>query len=142
VSWEERIMIVGRRQVVAILVGLLTLLAGHAVPAAAQDAEIGYFGTNNLVFAPIGASSLPDASGKGIIDYQGGNEPQSQWRATFRFSGLAADTTYTVAIKGRFGDPGSSDTSAMTSLCSFQTDDTGRGNCFWYFRGLARLNIV
>jgi hypothetical protein len=27
-------------------------------------------------------------------------------------------------------------------LCSFQTDDTGRGNCFWYFRGLARLNIV
>jgi hypothetical protein len=140
---EERAMIVGRRPILALLVGLLMLRLSPAVPAAAQDqnGDIGYFGTNTLVFEPVGAVS-PDASGKGIIDYQGGDEPQSQWRATFRFNGLEPDAAYTVVVKGRFGDPGSPDASAMTPICSFQADADGKGNCFWYFRGLARLNLV
>ncbi|HEU0116638.1 MAG TPA: hypothetical protein VFQ80_18240, partial [Thermomicrobiales bacterium] len=115
---------------------------GQARPAMAQDAAIGYFGDNALVFAPVGVLSPPEATGKGLIAYQGGDEPKSQWRATFRVTNLAANTTYTVAVKGRFGDPGSDDASAFTALCSFETDDVGKGNCFWYFRGLARLNVV
>jgi hypothetical protein len=111
-------------------------------PAAAADVDIGYFGTNTLVFAPVGNQVELDASGKGIIDYQGGDEPKSRWQATFRFSGLDANEVYAVVVKGRFGDPGTDDARALTPLCSFTTDDTGRGACFWFFRGLARLNVV
>jgi hypothetical protein len=139
---EEREMGSGRGRVVAIIFGLLTLLVAHAAPAAAQDTGIGYFGTNTLVFAPVGILSPPEATGKGIIDYQGGDEPKSQWRATFRFSNLSANTDYVVMVKGRSGDPGSLDAGALTPLCSFQTDENGKGNCFWFFRGLARLNVV
>ena len=38
--------------------------------------------------------------------------------------------------------PGSREADSFTPLCSFQTDAAGQGGCFWYFRGLARLNLV
>ena len=119
---------------------LLALLAFSAFPAAAQD--IGYFGKNRLEFEPVDSFSFPDVTGTGIVDYQGGKEPSSQWRASLRFTGLEAGASYTVMMIGRFGDPGSPDADDFTPLCSVQTDDEGKGGCFWYFRGLARLNLV
>ena len=50
---------------------------------------------------------LPDATGTGIVDYKGGKEPSSQWRASFRFTGLEPGASYTVVIRGRFGARGS-----------------------------------
>ena len=116
------------------------LAAALALPAAAQD--IGYFGENRLQFVPVGGSAPPDAAGKGIIDYRGGAEPNSQWKASFRFNGLAPNAGYTVVVKGRFGDSGSREADDFSLLCSFTTDDQGSGSCFWYFQGLARLNVV
>lgn len=119
---------------------LIALLAFSALPTAAQD--IAHFGTNRLVFEPVGDLASPDATGKGVVDYRGGNEQSSRWRASFRFSGLEANASYTVVIKGRFADSDTADETPFNPLCSFQTDGEGKGNCFWYFRGLARLNVV
>jgi hypothetical protein len=118
----------------------VAVLAFDAFPAAAQN--IGYFGKNRLRFATIEPSSLPNATGSGIVDYKGGKEPTSQWRASFRFTGLEPGARYTVVIRGRFGARGSLEATAFTPLCSFQADDQGHGGCFWYFRGLARLTLV
>src|SRR5918994_5325377 len=111
-------------------------------PATAQDQDIGHFGKNRLRFSAVEPSLLPDATGTGIVDYKGGREPSSQWRASFRFTGLEAGASYTVVIRGRFGAAGSLAADRFTPLCSFQTDAVGEGGCFWYFRGLARLNLV
>ena len=69
------------------------VLASGASPAAAQN--IGHFGKNRLRFATVEPSSLPDAIGTGIVDYKGGKEPTSQWRASFRFTGLEPGARYT-----------------------------------------------
>ena len=121
---------------------LVAVLAFGASPAVAQDQNIAHFGKNRLKFATVAPSLLPDATGTGIVDYKGGKEPSSQWRASFRFAGLEPGAGYTVVINGRFGAAGSPEANAFTPLCSFSADDQGRGGCFWYFRGLARLNIV
>lgn len=121
---------------------LAAVLAFSAFPAAAQDHDIGHVGKNRLEFAPVDPLALPDATGTGIVDYQGGQEPASRWRASFRFTGLEAGASYTVVIKGRFGDRGSPEAKVLTPLCSFPADAEGQGGCFWYFRGLARLNLV
>jgi hypothetical protein len=118
----------------------VTLLACGASPAAAQN--IGYFGKNRLTFSPVAPFLLPDAAGSGIVDYKGGREPVSRWRASFRFSGLEPGATYTVVIRGRFGARDSLEATAFIRLCSFQADGQGQGGCFWYFRGLARLTVV
>jgi hypothetical protein len=121
---------------------LVALLLFTATPAAAQDHAIAHFGKNRLRFATVEPFSLPDATGTGIIDYKGGKEPNSRWRASFRFSGLDPGASYTVVIRGRFGAPDSPEADDVTELCSFQADDQGEGGCFWYFRGLARLTLV
>jgi hypothetical protein len=118
-----------------------TLVFGVS-PATAQDQDIGHFGKNRLRFSAVEPFFLPDATGTGIVDYKGGNEPSSQWRASFRFTGLEAGASYTVVIRGRFGAAGSPAADSFTKLCSFQTDAAGQGGCFWYFRGLALLNLV
>ena len=118
----------------------VAVLAFGASPAAAQS--IGYFGKNRLTFSSVAPFLLPDAVGSGIVDYKGGREPVSQWRASFRFSGLEPGASYTVVIRGRFGARGSLEANAFTPLCSFQADLQGQGGCFWYFRGLARLTLV
>src|SRR5215212_4409416 len=119
---------------------LVAVLAFGASPAAAQN--IGYFGKNRLRFSSVAPFVLPDATGSGIVDYKGGKEPTSQWRASFRFTGLEPGTSYTVVIRGRYGARGSPAGNAFTPLCSFQADAQGRGGCFWYFRGLAQLTLV
>ena len=116
------------------------LLTTTLVPAAAQN--IGHLGKNWLEFAPVDPDSSLNAKGRGIVDYKGGTEPSSQWRASFRFTGLEARASYTVVIQGRFGTPESREAEAFTPLCSFTTDADGVGSCFWYFRGLARLTLV
>ncbi len=123
-------------------IALMAMLVVGISPATAQDQDIGHFGKNRLRFSVVEPFVLPDASGTGIVDFKGGQEPSSQWRASFRFTGLQAGADYTVVIRGRFGASGSSAATAFTPLCSFQVDDAGQGGCFWYFRGLARLNVV
>ena len=130
----------GRRLAPLLCIVLATMLALGAFPAAAQS--IGHFGKNRLEFAPVAPFSLPDATGTGIVDYEGGKEPSSQWRASFRFTGLEARASYMVVIEGRFGAQGAPEEDDLTPLCSFTTDAAGEGGCFWYFRGLARLNLV
>lgn len=125
----------------AAIVGLfVAALALSAEPALAQ--RIGYFGKNRLEFSLVEPITLPAASGSGIIEYKGSKEPGSRWRASMKFSGLEAGAPYAVVIQGRFGSAGSPEASAITSLCSFTADANGDGGCFWYFRGLARLNLV
>src|SRR5215208_6278107 len=139
---EELIMFIRHVHAPALCIVLLAFLAFSVSLAAAQDQNIGHFGKNRLKFATVEPFSLPDATGTGIVDYKGGREPESQWRASFRFAGLEPGASYTVVIKGRFGASGSAEASAFTALCSFQADVAGQGGCFWYFRGLARLNLV
>src|SRR4051794_39547974 len=125
---------------IVLLAVAVAVLAFGASPAAAQN--IGYFGKNRLEFSSVAPFLLPNATGSGIVDYKGGNEPTSQWRASFRFSGLEPGASYTIVIRGRYGARGSPAANALTPLCSFQADAQGQGGCFWYFRGLARLNFV
>jgi hypothetical protein len=119
---------------------LIAVLCITAIPATAQN--IRHFGKNRLVFELVEPVLLPNAAGSGIVDYKGSKEPSSRWRATMKFSGLEPGATYTVAIQGRFGGGGSPEASAFTALCSFTAGANGEGGCFWYFRGLARLNLV
>jgi hypothetical protein len=127
---------------VVLWIALITMLLFGISPAAAQDQDIGHFGKNRLRFSAVEPFLFPDATGTGIVDYKGGREPSSQWRASFRFTGLEAGASYTVVIRGRFGAAGSRAADSFTPLCSFKTDAVGQGGCFWYFRGLARLNVV
>lgn len=99
-------------------------------------------GTNRLVFAPVAGSPSPRVSGSGVVEFGGGVEPRSKWSSTFRFAGLKPSTDYTVVVQGRRGLDGSAEAAAFTALCSFRTDSEGAGGCWWYFRGLARLNVV
>lgn len=132
-----------RRVLTAVLWGMLIMvLAIGAPPAAAADHDIGHFGKNRLKFASVAPFLRPDATGTGIIEYKGGKEPSSQWRATFRFTGLEPGAEYAVVVKGRLGASGEPEAAAYTPLCSFAADDQGQGSCFWYFRSLARLNTV
>jgi hypothetical protein len=127
---------------VVLWIALIAMLLSGISPATAQAQDLGHFGRNRLRFSAVEPFLLPDATGTGIVDYKGGREPSSQWRASFRFTGLKAGASYTVVIRGRFGAAGSRAADSFTPLCSFKTDDVGQGGCFWYFRGLARLNLV
>lgn len=121
---------------------MITVLVFGVSPAAADDRNIGHFGKNRLKFASVEPFLYPDATGTGIIEFKGGKEPSSQWRASFRFTGLEPGAKYAVVVKGRLGAPGSPEAAAYTPLCSFAADEQGQGACFWYFRGLARLTVV
>lgn len=111
-----------------------------ALPVLGQ--EIGHYGTNRVIFERAGNLAPDDAAGKGVVDFRGGEEPDSRWRASFRFSGLEANESYTVVVRGRFGEDDSDEAQVYTGICSFETNDNGRGNCFRYFSGLARLDIL
>lgn len=124
----------------ALGLALVTLLSMGPLLAAAE--EIGYFGMNRLVFEPAGRYADDDGKGKGIIDFRGGEEPNSRWRATLRFKRLDPNETYTVVIRGRFGADDSEEAAHLSSLCSFEAKENGKGSCFWYFSGLARLDVV
>ena len=133
---------VRRARAAVLWIALIAMLVFGISSATVQAQDIGHFGKNRLRFSAVEPFLLPDATGTGIVDYKGGKEPSSQWRASFRFTGLEAGANYTVVIMGRFGAAGSPEADSFTSLCSFRTDGVGQGGCFWYFRGLARLNVV
>lgn len=123
-----------------LMVALLAALALGILPALAQ--QIGHYGTNRVTFERAGNAVPAGAQGKGVVDFRGGEEPESRWRASFRFSGLKSQRSYTVVVRGRFGADESDAADAYTAICSFETDDRGAGNCFTYFSGLARLDIL
>jgi hypothetical protein len=134
-------MIRHRLSVAALGLALVALLGvGPLLSAAAE--EIGHYGTNRLVFAPVGQDSAADAKGQGIVEYRGGAEPDSRWRGSFRFKGLEPNRTYTVVVRGRFGADDPDEAGEFSPLCSFDVKDNGNGSCFWYFSGLARLDVV
>lgn len=130
-----------RLAVAALGLALAALLGmGPLLSAVAQ--EIGHYGTNRLVFAPVGQNSAPAPKGQGIVEYRGGDEPDSRWRGSFRFKGLEPNRTYTVVVRGRFGANNSDEAGEFSPLCSFDVKANGNGSCFWYFSGLARLDVV
>ena len=96
--------------------------------------------TNALAFAAPAGSG--DASGVGTVTFHGGDVDTSRWTAQFAFSGLAPGQRYVVVVEGRFGEDGSPEARAFTSLCSFEADASGAGGCWWYHKELRRLGIV
>lgn len=110
-------------------------LATLALPASAAHES-----NNRLQFAPVVASPSPTASGAGTINYikgTSGEEPFTEWTSSFHFNGLAAETGYTVVIRGRFAIAG-----AFSDICSFTTNSTGAGSCTSRFTGLQRLAVT
>jgi hypothetical protein len=131
-----------RQRLFAAALGLALVVLLGVGPLLAGAEEIGYFGTNRLVFDTVDQNADLRGKGKGIIDYRGGAEPDSRWRATFRFTRLEPGQTYTVMVRDRFGADGSDQVGQLSPLCSFEAKVNGKGRCFWYFSGLARLDVV
>jgi len=98
--------------------------------------------TNRLVFAPLASLAGSAAAGTGIVDYRGGSATESRWTATFQFDELDPMETYVVAVQGRYGDDGSPEAMEYTSICSFTTDASGSGGCWYYLVVLKHLSIV
>lgn len=118
---------------VAILV--VALAIPHVRPTSATHES-----TNALTFAvPEGPGP---ASGDGTVTYHGGDADSSRWTSQFHFAGLESNERYVVVVIGRFGEDGSPEAEAFTSLCSFQSDDSGAGGCWWYHIVLDRVNVV
>lgn len=121
------------RRLVAML-GLVALLALPGSVLAAHESN------NKLDFAPVAGSATPEASGSGVINYvkgTSGEEPDTAWSSSFRFSGLAAGTTYTVVVRGRFADA-----TAFSAICDFTANAAGIGACQEQFLGLQRLAVA
>lgn len=124
-----------RKLVLCAMVAIIVLAAPGSWPVRAAHES-----TNTLTFAvPSGSGT---ASGDGVVTYHGGDADSSRWTARFHFSGLESNERYVVVVKGRFGEDGSPEAAAFTSLCSFQSDDSGAGGCWWYHIVLNRLNVV
>ena len=68
-------------------IALIVALVFGISPATAQGQDIGHSGKNRLRFSAVDPFLLPDATGTGIVEYKGGKEPSSQWRASFRCTG-------------------------------------------------------
>lgn len=122
----------------------IAVIAGFAAAALTLftwgSAHGAHESANQLTFAPVAGSASPDGSGQGVINYVkgiSGEEPNTEWTSSFRFSGLAADTMYTVVVRGRFADAG-----GFSGICSFTTDTNGNGRCQERFTGLQRLAVA
>lgn len=130
---------VNRKLVLSITVVVLTFVL--VIPLAHQARAV-HESTNVLRFAPVADSAIPLASGDGVIDYRGGPEESSRWTARFHFSGLEATARYVVVVEGRFGEDDSPEAEAFSPLCDFETDGSGKGNCWWYHLELQRIGVV
>ncbi len=109
---------------------VLVAAAAGTLLAVASPASAAHESSNKLTF--VGA-----ASGTGSINYvkgTSGEEPDSSWTSSFRFSGLAAGDAYVVTTRGRF-------TSATedVAICDFVATSAGTGGCAARFTGLMRL---
>ncbi len=123
------------KRIVVVVLGALALAAFAALPALAAHES-----NNSLSFAPVAGSPSPNASGSGVINYVkgiSGEEPDTVWNSSYAFTGLAPDTTYTVAVRGRFAD-----LTVFSGICTFTTNGTGAGSCENTFVGLRRLAIA
>ena len=117
-----------------VLAGLALALVVPATVFAAHESN------NKLSFEPTATSSLPGASGSGVINYVkgiSGTEPDTAWTSAFRFSGLTPDAMYTVVVRGRFADP-----TVFSGICTFSANAAGVGTCQSDFLGLQRLAIA
>ncbi|MBA2278342.1 MAG: hypothetical protein H0W06_11320 [Chloroflexia bacterium] len=115
--------------------------AGLAIDPWRANAE--HESTNVLTFASATDAPLPDATGDGVIEFNGLTDPQAtRWTATFSFAGLEPGASYTVVVQGRFGDDGTTDATAWTPICAFQAGAGGIGGCWHYFVELRRLGVV
>jgi len=117
----------------------VTIGVGSALVIGAPAAMAAHESANHLSYAPVARSAAPDAGGRGVINYvkgTSGAEPNTQWTSSFRFSGLAANMSYTVTVKGRFASA-----TASSAICSFTTTRSGNGGCATAFTGLQRLGV-
>ncbi len=117
----------------------VTIGVGSALVIGAPAAMAAHESANHLSYAPVAGSASPGAGGRGIINYVKGTsgvEPNTQWTSSFRFSGLAANMSYTVTVKGRFAPA-----TASSAICSFTTTRSGNGGCATTFTGLQRLGV-
>ncbi len=99
-------------------------------------------GDTILTFEPVAGSPSPAGSGDGKIEFRGGAEPVSRWTATFRFAGLQPGAAYVVRVQGQFGEDGSPEAAAFTTICGFGADADGDGGCWYYLVGLRRLATI
>lgn len=123
----------------ALALAAATLTAGTAMIVGAPTALAAHESNNRLTYTPVAGSASPDASGRGVINFvkgASGEEPDTKWTSSFRFSGLLGDTTYTVIVKGRFAVATES-----SAICSFTTTTSGNGGCTARFTGLRRLAV-
>jgi len=127
-----------RDRVVGWLVAVFVVIA--VVIPLVIPARAAHESTNTLTFAAPSGSG--EASGIGTVTYHGGEVDTSRWTAQFRFTGLDSSKRYVVVVKGRFGEDESPEANAFTSLCSFQSDASGAGGCWWYHKVLRRIGIV
>ncbi len=127
-----------RNWMVGLLFAAIVLIA-FIIPVV-RPASAAHESTNALTFAvPSGSGT---SSGDGVVTYHGGDAESSRWTARFHFESLDSNERYVVAVQGRFGEDGSPEAGAFTSLCSFQSDAAGAGGCWWYHIALDRLNVV
>ncbi len=123
------------------LVLLAMVAACFAIDPWRANAE--HESTNILTFAPDADAALPDATGEGVLEFNGGTDPQAtRWTATFTFAGLEPGASYTVVAQGRFGDDGTAEATALTPICAFRADASGSGGCWHYFVELRRIGVV
>lgn len=123
----------------ALTLAAVTVGAGSVLFFGASAAVATHESANHLTYAPVMNSAAPAASGSGVINYLkglSGEEPNTEWTSSFAFSGLSADTAYTVIVKGRFADA-----TASSAICSFTTSTAGAGGCDARFTGLQRLAV-
>ena len=123
----------------AISLAAVAVTAGTVLIVGAPTAMASHESSNHLTYAPVAGDTVPDASGQGVINYvkgTSGQEPNTEWTSSFRFSGLSGATTYTVIVKGRFAVATES-----SAICSFTTTTSGDGGCAARFTGLQRLAV-
>ncbi len=115
-------------------------ISAAALATLALPAYAAHESNNRLQFAPVAATPSPNASGAGTINYvkgTSGEEPDTEWTSSFRFTGLAADTAYSVVVSGRFVTA-----NVFSDICSFTTNSAGAGSCTSRFTGLRRLAVA
>lgn len=113
------------------------IIVASIAPATADHESL-----TRMTFAPVADSADPAASGEGMVEFHGGEEPDSRWTATFQYFGLRPEITYAVVVQGRFGEDDSEEAAAFTPICEFISGDDGSGGCWFYFVGLKRLGVV
>ncbi|MCP9488224.1 MAG: hypothetical protein MSC30_20475 [Gaiellaceae bacterium MAG52_C11] len=115
------------KRILPLLFAVFSLAGLAALPALASHES-----NNALTFAPVVGSASPEASGTGTINYVKGasTEPDTVWTSSFRFSGLAPATAYSVVVFSR------------GEICTFTSTATGTGHCENTFVSLPKLGIA